>query len=435
MHRHGHLELDALFSRIVTIVSLTTAVGMAYATGVYLLDSVFQIKFDNFGQGAFILVIFGISVSSQRQVQKWVDLLLYGRDPLDQDSFQVAKTRLSANPEPATVADVVQRVASHLNVKQVGVLVKDGIIYRLLAGNASSFTVNGSDGYRAICLRARDPDRLIGLPEWVELSLPITARGDMLGLLVLSRPLNGYFNARQVKMLQDIADILAFGLLVISLVDTMQDLSQKALLEKEHQRQQIATEIHNVPLQTLATVMMQLQQNTSDKTMQNAAETIRQVTQDLRRIISGLRPPVLRESIEWMTRQMIREFMETHDDIRVVLNPLEVRSDRQADELTKLSFYYILTEALNNINKHARATLVDVSLYYDEAVLTLVVKDNGVGTDVVAQPVTELLRRHHIGVADMYRWASMARGTLEIGANTPTGTVIRLMLPTTLESG
>lgn len=433
LHRQGYLELDALFSRIVTAVTLILAVGMAYATAVYLMDAVFQVELGNVEQGIFILALFGIATVSQKQVQEYVDLLVYGRDFLGDESIQEVKAKLSANPEPATVADVVREVAAYLNVQQAAVMVSNDQQYTLLAGNVDPLTVPRPAFEQEIQLRAHDPDTMIGLPGWVELSIPITARGDMLGALLLSRPLNGYFNARQVKTLQDIADILAFGLLVISLVETMYDLSQQALYEKEIQRQQIATEIHNEPLHSLTTLMMQLQTEVSDDVIRDAARTIREVTRDLRRIISGLRPPSLKEAIGWMTRQVVREFDETHDNIDVTLD-LDVRSDVQAAELTKLAFHYILTEALNNVSKHARATKVTVTLCYAEDLLTLTVRDNGVGPGVAMRPLTELLRKHHLGVADMHRWASLSGGTLAIGANSPSGTMVKLTLPMTISS-
>jgi two-component system sensor histidine kinase UhpB len=242
---------------------------------------------------------------------------------------------------------------------------------------------------------------------------------------------NAYFNTRQVESVQDIADILAFSLMVINLVETMQELSRQVLYEKELQRQRIATEIHNEPLHTLTTVMMQLREGASDEAIRDAARTIRRVTRDLRRIIAGLRPPVLKDSVEWMTRQLVREFDETHDDICVSLD-LAIRSDKQASEQTKLACYYILTEALNNVSKHAQATSVAEKLYYGEDRLTLEVRDNGVGAEVATRPLTELLRGHHIGVADMHRWASIGGGTLEIGENVPSGTAVLLALPVTI---
>lgn len=428
LHRQGHLALDPLFSRVITVAVLVLAVGMAYATGMYLLEAVFHIEFAGTGQGAFVLLLFGIAISGQKYVQAGVDLLIYGRDPLDWDSIQSAKVKLSANPEPATVADVLIQVMAHLNVKQAAVLVKDGEQYALLAGNVPAFTIPASAQKQNICLRSEDPHSLVHLPTWVELSIPITARGDVLGLLLLARPVNAYFNTRQVATLRDIADILAFSLMVISLVETMHDLSQQALYEKELQRQRIATEIHNEPLHTLTTVTLQLCEGISDEAVRDAAQTVRQVTRDLRRIISGLRPPALRDSVEWMTRQIVREFDETHDDLSVTLH-IDIRSDVQASEQTKMAFYYILSEALNNVSKHSRATNVDVILDYNENTLSLEVRDDGVGAEVATRPLTELLRGHHIGVADMHRWASIGGGALEIGLNRPAGTTVSLSLP------
>lgn len=254
----------------------------------------------------------------------------------------------------------------------------------------------------------------------------------MMGLFCLSRPIAGYFNARQIEILNAVADVLAFGLLVISLIETMQQLSQQALYEKELQRRRIATEIHNEPLHTLTSVLMQLHEADSPEMIRDVAQTIRQVTRDLRRIISGLRPPVLRESVEWITRQVVREFDEGHDSINVTLHPPEVHSSQQASEQTKFALYYVLTEALNNVSKHAQATEVEIRFCHNEEFLSLEVRDNGVGPKAATLPLTELLRAHHTGVADMYRWASVGEGVLEIRAGVPSGTVVELTLPTVL---
>lgn len=428
LHRQGHLVLDALFSRIITVVLLILAIGMAYTTGIYLLDVVFHIPFYGAGQGTFALTLFGVAITCQKQVQSGVEVLLYGRDPLTHDAIQSASARLAANPEPATVNAVVAEVAAYLQVPQTAVLGKGGEQYRWLAGNTPPFSIPSSTVCHRTWLRYQGADTRTDLPTWVELAIPLQARGNELGLFLLSRPAGGYFNARQVETLEELADILGLSLLVMGLVEAMDDLSQQALYEKELQRRQIATEIHNEPLHTLTTLSMQLQSKATDEMIRNAVQEIRQVTHDLRRIISGLRPPVLRESIEWIARAVVREFDETHDAI-TVSTQLHIGSSHQAGEQTKLAFYYILTEALNNVSKHAAATAVEIVLCYDEESLILDVRDNGVGAGKATLPFTGLLREHHMGVADMHRWAAIAGGSLAVEANQPSGTIIRLMLP------
>lgn len=431
LHRQGHLVLDALFSRAVTIVVLILAIGMTYTTGVYLLDVVFHIPFYGISQGGFVITLFAVALVSQKHVQSGVDLLFYGRNLLSHDAIQTASARLAANPEPATVNAIVAEVTARLQVSQTAVLEKMNEQYRWLAGNTSSFSIPGSALLGHTWLRSQNASTQTDMPSWAELAIPIQAGGNELGLFLLSRPAGGYFNARQVETLEELADILGLSLLVMGLVEAMDDLSQQMLYEIELQRRQIATEIHNEPLHTLTTLSMQLQSRAADEMIRSAVQEIRRVTHDLRRIISGLRSPVLKESIEWIARAVVREFDETHDDI-TVSSRLHIGSSHQASEQTKLAFYYILTEALNNVSKHAAATTVEIVLSYDEENLLLNVRDNGVGAESAALLFTELLREHHMGVADMHRWAAIAGGNLEIKANQPSGTIIGLMLPTQL---
>lgn len=433
LHRQGYLELDAVFSRVVTVAVLLLAIGLAYATGVYLLDAVFQQEPSNLTQGVLAVTLFGVAAIGQKPLQSYVDLLIYGRNSLDENLLQEIKTKLSAKPEPDAVTEITTLIATHLFVQKIAVLVQDKTQFVWLAGNTPPFTVSLTRTASGPWLRIREPECLSSLPAWVDLLLPITVREETLGLLVLSRPANGYFNNRQVQVLQEVADALAFGLLVINLVETMQALSRQTLYEKEIQRQQIATEIHNEPLHALTTLIMQLQADQTKAVIPDAIKTVRQVSRELRRIIVGLRPPVLQEDIGWMTRQMAREFNETYAEVKSHLD-LDICSQKRAPETTKMAFYYIFTEALNNVIKHAQATTVNVAVYYGDDELRLIIQDDGIGPGVAVYSQTELLRQQHIGIADMHRWALVAGGRLKIEARSSGGTTVRLVIPSSTYS-
>lgn len=428
-HRQGYLVLDAFFSRVITIAVLILAVVMAYATGSYLLNTLLNVALGDISQGVFILLLFGMAIVSQKPVQNYADLLVYGEDLLTGEMVREVKAQLSANPEPATVTAILEQISRSTQINEMALLRNESAGYGFLAGTVAPLTVGSGHWEKEVYLRSRDADALVGLPEWVELSLPIVAQGDVLGLLMLSRPANGFFNGRQVEVLGNIAETMAFGLLVISLVETMQQLAQQSLIEKQYQRHQIATEIHNEPMNALTALIMHLQVNGDDgPIIQETVRVIGEVVGDLRRIICGLRPPVLRESIEWITKQRVREFDETHAHLNVRLQ-VDTPGQRQASEKTKVAFYYILTEALNNISKHAQARNVAVGLYYGEENLELTVCDDGIGPGIAQQPLIQLLRQQHLGIADMYRWAAGASGKLTIAAQQPTGTTVCLTLP------
>lgn len=430
LHRHGYLVLDGFFSRLITIAVLVLAVSMAYVSGLYFLELAWPSEGTILPHGGFLLLLLGVAVAGQKQVQAFVDTLLYGREPLEPDALLAVTSRLSANPEPATVANVLEQIATRLNVTHIAVLVKEGDSYHLLAAHGPVLPIVLADlpEWRRLFLRAGSAEPLAELPAWGEIALPISVREEMLGLFLLSRPLNGYFNARQVRTLQDIADILASSLQVISLIEVTRSLSKQMIYERTLQRQQLATEIHNEPLQTLALVTARLRGGLSEEAAQEAAQAIRQVTKDLRRIVSDLRPPALTRSLPWMVRHLVREFAEKHDELQVSLDT-EATVQAQMPDPIKYAVHYVLAEALNNIAKHAGANQVWVSLAVDAGQVRLEVRDDGIGKAEIRQSLNELLREHHFGIADMHWWASIGGGHLEIEPGQPTGTRVRLSLP------
>lgn len=431
LHRHGLLTLDALFSRLITSLVLTIAGVMIYATAAFLLQRVFAVDFQGFGQSGLLFVLIGGIVAAQKPVLAGVDLLLYGREVLDDQLLRELTTQLSASPEAATVDALLAEIADRLQLQQAAVLAKRQCRYTLLASTADMgcFEVAENQAPQQTILRVREAPLLATLPEWVELAIPITVHEEPLGMLLLSRPAAGYFNARQVTRLTEIADLLAFGLLVISLVAATQALSQRMLYEKELQRQQIATEIHNEPLHTLTLVTAKLREYGADGELREAVEAIRQVSRDLRRIITGLQPPALTKSVEWMVREVMRDFAENNPELRTRLD-IQVDNKEPLSQRQTSAVFYVLTEALNNVIRHAGAGRVQVQLVYVADSLTLDILDDGVGgRNVVELSLHDLLRKQHLGLVDMHRWASLAEGQLEVTGGEQGGTSVRLVLP------
>lgn len=79
LHLQGYLELDNIFSQIITVTVLILFFVMVYATGAYLLITVFQKNFTAVSQGFWAMLLFGIAVSGQKSVQTYVDMLTCGR--------------------------------------------------------------------------------------------------------------------------------------------------------------------------------------------------------------------------------------------------------------------------------------------------------------------------------------------------------------------
>ena len=92
------------------------------------------------------------------------------------------------------------------------------------------------------------------------------------------------------------------------------------------------------------------------------------------------------------------------------MSPTDLYIPRQAT----VALYYVLIEALNNVQKHAGATAVSISLAYQDAHLFLTVADDGKYADTTFWSLSALVRAGHFGLAGMYEWASLAGGNLHL---------------------
>lgn len=87
--------------------------------------------------------------------------------------------------------------------------------------------------------------------------------------------------------------------------------------------------------------------------------------------------------------------------------------------LIKMNVYRIIQETLNNINKHANATLISLSLYINEGFLYLSIKDDGVGFKVSKT-------KSGIGLKNIESRTESINGRLKISSEINKGTKVSL---------
>jgi two-component system, NarL family, sensor kinase len=92
------------------------------------------------------------------------------------------------------------------------------------------------------------------------------------------------------------------------------------------------------------------------------------------------------------------------------------------DTNTELVLFRIVQEVMNNIVKHAEASVIDINLHYTDALLTMEIKDNGKGfyTDR-NQPGT--------GLQNIKKRAAILNGNLIINSTINIGTQIKVQIP------
>jgi signal transduction histidine kinase len=95
------------------------------------------------------------------------------------------------------------------------------------------------------------------------------------------------------------------------------------------------------------------------------------VSQELREISHGLHPAVLSNGLAPALKTLGRRSAVPVD--------LDIGVHVQVPERVEMAAYYVVAEALTNAAKHAHASKVDVRVHTEDAMLRLLIRDDGDG--------------------------------------------------------
>jgi PAS domain S-box-containing protein len=170
--------------------------------------------------------------------------------------------------------------------------------------------------------------------------------------------------------------------------ESLKRAAQRIIEAQEAERKRIACDLHDGVSQLLcsakfrlASVSEGIQVRTKKPypELDDSRMLIEKSVQEIRRIIRNLRPAVLDNlGLVPALRALSEEFEERTNVKSAFKSTFE--ATRFAPQV-ELALFRIVQEALSNIEKHARATKVAVSLVQKEASVWVKVKDNGIGFD------------------------------------------------------
>jgi signal transduction histidine kinase/YHS domain-containing protein len=144
--------------------------------------------------------------------------------------------------------------------------------------------------------------------------------------------------------------------------------------------------------------------------------------QSLRTIIGGLRPPAL-EDLGLIAA--IDLFLQRSSDGPQVTIDVE-GSERRLDPSSEIALFRIVQEAWNNIQRHADAQHVVITLRYGRHALHVEIVDDGRG---FVPPRPDASEPGRFGLRGMQERALLVGGTLEIESAPGKGTRLRVRMP------
>ncbi len=268
------------------------------------------------------------------------------------------------------------------------------------------------------------------------LMVPVAGSEGLLAVMALGRRRGGEgFSAEDLDILDLVARHAGAAIENVRLagevrrhVAEVQQLHKRLLQAREEERKSLARELHDEAIQSLVGMNYRLAHLESGQTQALRGEMLR-IVEGLRRMIHRLRPPAL-DNFGMVTavRSELRErAVRSSGSLRIDLH-VEGDPELEIPEEIGLCVYRVIQEALNNIERHAGARKVDVTLVLGAEEIQLLVQDDGRGFRV-PQQLGLLLEEDHFGLVGLRERLELLYGTLEIESAPGSGTTLRARVP------
>lgn len=257
------------------------------------------------------------------------------------------------------------------------------------------------------------------------------AQGKEVGrLLVGTRGFGGRLTRRERRLLDGVAQYTAAVTEAGQLVRDLQRSRERLITVREEERRRLRRDLHDGIGPALTGVAMQVR----------AARKAQDDPQRLSILLDGMTADLRACAIE--VRQLLDDLHrpgELDDGLAAALRAQCQRFDggsmtidlRVGDGVERLpaaievAAYRIVSEALANVARHARARTCEVTVDLDrDGALTIEVVDDGIGLPPDGN-------RHGVGLDSMRERAAELGGECVVASNVPRGTTVRVRLPWT----
>jgi two-component system NarL family sensor kinase len=216
----------------------------------------------------------------------------------------------------------------------------------------------------------------------------------------------------------------------------LKQLTQRIIDTQEEERGRVARELHDGISQMLVGVRYTLEltkrklgnDTATSEHLEKGIDGLGSTIQEVRRISRDLRPGVLDDLGLGPALQSLTDDFSARTGIATEFETVVFRN--RLDREARIALYRIAQEALTNIERHAEATAVQISLKGQRKGAFLRVSDNGKG---MIWPQSDRRKVGGLGMRNMQERVEQLGGSLRVlSARTgQTGTVIEAQVPLT----
>jgi signal transduction histidine kinase len=201
---------------------------------------------------------------------------------------------------------------------------------------------------------------------------------------------------------------------------------QMTLAAQEEERQRIARDLHDGIVQDLTVLKINVNQLTQQteyevkKQLPEIAKKLDDASKEVRSISHQMMPIALRElGLTSALQDVLEKVLKPHD---IDFEFDEIGLEERLPKVIEISLYRIAQELLNNVVKHSRAGMVQLTLTKRNGFVTLILEDDGQG---FIKEKTSL----GIGMTSLNSRVKMINGEIKFDSEKGTGTTAIIRIP------
>ncbi|MCW2542304.1 MAG: histidine kinase [Frankiales bacterium] len=276
------------------------------------------------------------------------------------------------------------------------------------------------DGYAAASGPLGVTAREIGFGSGV--GAPVIVEGRLWGVVAGYSPRDQLLPADTESRLSSFTELVATAIANAQSRAELIASRARIVAAADETRRRIERDLHDGIQQRLVSLGLQLrmaqgtvppQFGELEGALSQVAQGLTRVFDELREISHGIHPAILSEGgLERALRALGRR--------SAIPVELDLHAPQRLPESVEVAAYYVVSEALTNAAKHAQASVVNVDLDIHDAVLKLMIHDDGVGGAD---------RNHGAGLVGLTDRIETLGGTLHVASPPGSGTTLLIEIP------
>jgi signal transduction histidine kinase len=205
---------------------------------------------------------------------------------------------------------------------------------------------------------------------------------------------------------------------------------------RESERQRIAADFHDGPLQSFISFQMRLEiiRKLMSRDLAAAMEELLQLqdlcksqVNELRAFVRSMRPVDVEGSLNATLRRVVEQFQK---DSGIPATFVSAEFLEPSEPEVSLELLQIVREALYNVQKHSSATRVAVSIAKSDSVLEILVEDNGNGFPFSGRYTLDELELLRLGPMSIKRRVRTLGGDMVLDSKPGQGAGLKIRLAT-----